>query len=308
VVQPGPQQTGPDPGPVWRRVIVDVPGIEFEPAPPRSGSGARGDTECDGWSTPELTLRSASLRGDSHRYYRQPRQDSTCSTVHEATRAVVFTVADGVSSAESADVGAADACRAAIQAMLAQLDEGRPVLDFPAVASYAADALHWRATGMLRAPTPPDPAQVEKLLATTLVAGVARPGRDGVAVSLFRVGDSGAWVLDQAAARFHPLFGSKTGSDVDVVSNAVTALPRLPHALEQTGRTLVPGEVLLVGTDGFGDPLGDGDGQVGTLFARQLSTPPSPLWMAHVLDFSRETFDDDRTLLALWPRVRNGAG
>jgi hypothetical protein len=25
--------------------------------------------------------------------------------------------------------------------------------------------------------------------------------------------------------------------------------------------------------------------------------------LAHLLDFSRETFDDDRTLVALWPRL-----
>jgi hypothetical protein len=59
--------------------------------------------------------------------------------------------------------------------------------------------------------------------------------------------------------------------------------------------------VLLVGTDGFGDPLGDGDGKVGQLFAEHLKMPPPPRALAHLLDFSRETFDDDRTLLAIWP-------
>jgi hypothetical protein len=64
---------------------------------------------------------------------------------------------------------------------------------------------------------------------------------------------------------------------------------------------LAPGEVLLVGTDGFGDPLGAGDGAVGALFAGALRVPPPPLGLAHLLDFSRETFDDDRTLVAVWP-------
>jgi serine/threonine protein phosphatase PrpC len=283
-------------------VVVDIPGVEFEPTPPRAKGGGGPDSECDGWSTPALTLRSASLRGDKHRYYGRPRQDFTCAAVHEATGTVVFTVADGLSGAESSEIGAADACRAAVQAILAQLDEGH--LNFGAVATHAAGALEWRAAHLLQVPELPDLARVESLLATTLVAGVARPEPDGVAVSLFRIGDSCAWILDQAPARFHPLFASKTGSGHAVVSNAVTALPRIPQPVEEVSGTLVPGQVLLVGTDGFGDPLGDGDGQVGALFARHLAAPPAPLWLAHVLDFSRETFDDDRTLLALWPRTR----
>ena len=60
--------------------------------------------------------------------------------------------------------------------------------------------------------------------------------------------------------------------------------------------------VLLVGTDGIGDPLGDGSGKVGELFARMLAQPPPPLALAHLLDFSRDTFDDDRTLIAIWQR------
>jgi hypothetical protein len=89
--------------------------------------------------------------------------------------------------------------------------------------------------------------------------------------------------------------------DLAVISTEVTALPQVPADLPQAAVNVPAGRVLLVGTDGFGLPLGDGDGQVGELFARQLVSPPSPLWLAHVLDFSRETFDDDRTLLAMWP-------
>jgi hypothetical protein len=68
------------------------------------------------------------------------------------------------------------------------------------------------------------------------------------------------------------------------------------------GGPLAHGEVLLIGTDGFGDPLGDGTGPVGAHFAVRLARPRPPIAFAHDLDFSRETFDDDRTLLAIWPR------
>ncbi|MEV4114621.1 protein phosphatase 2C domain-containing protein [Nonomuraea sp. NPDC049695] len=282
----------------WQRVVIDIPGPEFEPAPPRLLGGTCPDFECDGWSTAEVTLRSASVRGERHRYYRQPRQDATCAVVHEGTGTVVFAVADGVSSATAAGVGAAEVCWAAVCAIHAQLDEGHPGHDFPAVVRYAVETLHRQAAAMLQ--HEPDLAQVEELFATTLVAGTARPGPAGIEIALFRVGDSGAWVLDLTRPRYHPLFATKT--EGDVVATAVSALPRVPRKLEQWFGKLVPGQVLLVGTDGFGDPLGDGDGQVGALFAEHLAAPPSPLWLAHLLDFSRETFDDDRTLLALWPR------
>ncbi|MFG1611441.1 protein phosphatase 2C domain-containing protein [Nonomuraea wenchangensis] len=284
----------------WNRVVIDVPGPRFEPTPPRVSGGTCPDAECNGWSAPGLTLRSASVRGERHRYYRQPRQDATCAVLHEESGVVVFAVADGLSSASAATIGAAEACRAAVWSLHARLDEGgsHSPADFTAAARYAAEALHRQAAAILR--REPGPAQVEELVATTLVAGVARPGAHGAEVSLFRIGDSAAWTLDPARARYRPLFAAKT--DGDLVPTSVAALPRVPEPLERWSGLLPPGQVLLVGTDGFGDPLGDGDGQVGALFAEHLAVPPSPLWLAHLLDFSRETFDDDRTLLALWPR------
>lgn len=308
--QSGPQAGGVDPGVAWRRVVVGIPAAEFEPGSSRSpGVNAYPpDTECDGWSTPELTLRSAAVRGDSHRYYRRPRQDFTRSAVHEATGAVVFAVADGVSNAESGEIGAADACHLAVDALLAQLDRGAGRLDFQLIAAQVAERLRQRAGHLLRTQQPPDWVQVETLLATTLVAGAACHGPGGVTVSLFRVGDSGAWLLEPADGRYRPLFGTKTGTDVVILPDGVTALPWVPRPVDQAAVQLAPGQVLLAGTDGFGDPLGDGSGEVGALFARHLAAPPRPLWLAHVLDFSRETFDDDRALLALWPRGGREAG
>jgi hypothetical protein len=89
----------------------------------------------------------------------------------------------------------------------------------------------------------------------------------------------------------------------EVISSAVASLPRIPARIAPAGVGLSPDSVLLIGTDGFGDPLGDGDGKLGRLFAENLRTPPHGRGLAHLLDFSRETFDDDRTLVALWPRT-----
>ncbi len=101
--------------------------------------------------------------------------------------------------------------------------------------------------------------------------------------------------------RFTRIEGGKDEIEGGLWSSAVVGLPRLPDVLEPSRVDLGARDVLLVGTDGFGDPLGSGDGDVGRLFADVLGGgAPSLLEFAHVLDFSRETFDDDRTLVAVW--------
>ncbi|WP_326798100.1 protein phosphatase 2C domain-containing protein [Streptomyces sp. NBC_01808] len=281
------------------------PGPDFEARPP-VGLFAHDhpDTECDGWSTPLLTLRFATVRGAKHRYHRQPRQDAARAAVHEPTGSTVFAVADGVSSASHAELGAAEACRAAVRRMLELLSRQPGPVDLRDVAHHAASQLgelaQWQTGGR-----EPEPGEVAGLYATTLVFGVAHSDSAGHTVDIGSVGDSGAWVLDLAGSTYRALFASKTGSDSSVVSNEVRPLPRVPDPLPQVRVRPVPGQAVLIGTDGFGDPLGDGDGPVGALFARNLGAPepPSPPWLAHLLDFSKETFDDDRTLLAIWPRA-----
>ncbi|MGW2545921.1 protein phosphatase 2C domain-containing protein [Kitasatospora sp. NPDC001574] len=288
------------PGPApWAPIAVDRPGPVFEPGPPK-GPYPRADTECDGWSTGHVQLRMASVRGAAHRYYGKPRQDSAAATVHAPSGTVVFAVADGVSAAQAPELGSARACEAAVRAVVERLEAGESAIGWAAVLRRAADALTEQAASLLGVQQP-DPGTVEKLLATTLVVGTARSGPTGLDLALSRVGDSQAWLLDLRRASYQALFVSKTAPDAVLVSGAVVPLPRCPEPVETAVGRLAAGQVLLVGTDGFGDPLGDGDGLVGALFARQLATPPSAVWLAHVLDFSRETFDDDRTLLAIWP-------
>lgn len=300
---PAPPAAAPEPGPApWQRIAVDVPGMEFEARPPSQYAFDFPDSECEGWSTDDLTVRFASVRGAKHRYYRQPRQDAARAAVHEATDSIVFAVADGVSSAAESHQGAIEVCRASVERILHLLDKVPGPLDPADVAAHAAERLRQLAQWRLGV-TEPGPADVARLYATTLVAGAVRPTAEGLSVELFRIGDSGAWLLDRVGGGYRPLFGTKTGSDTLLVTNEVSPLPRIPDRLETATGRLEASWTLLVGTDGFGDPLGEGDGQVGALFAHHLSTPPPPLWLGHVLDFTRETFDDDRTLLVLWPRT-----
>lgn len=93
-----------------------------------------------------------------------------------------------------------------------------------------------------------------------------------------------------------------TDSHLGAVHACRAAMERMLRLLSQGA----PMEFDSVAHHAAGDPLGDGDGRVGALFARHLAVPPTPLRLAHVLDFSHETFDDDRTLVAVWPNSSAG--
>jgi hypothetical protein len=277
----------------WDAVTVGTPTADFEPRPAASAA-YRPDTVVDGWSSEDFTIRLASVRGYEHRHRGLPRQDDVAAAHHPATGAVAFAVADGVSAAPLAHLGATAACRAALACVLADLAVASTV-DWAKVAEHAAWQVVRQAVAVLELPGP-DPERAEKEMATTLVTGLVRP--DG-AFELVQIGDTSGWLLHETT--FRPLWPAAKGT---LAVSAVTALPRVPEISVRAGG-LVPGAVLLIGTDGFGDPLGDGAGEVGAHFAARLATPRPPLEFARDLDFSRETFDDDRTLLAIWPRHRS---
>jgi hypothetical protein len=283
------------------------------------------------------------VRGYDHRYRGVPRQDEFAVCAHPDGRSVAFAVADGVSTAPLGHRGAEVACATAVRALC-----GRPVgpPPWPAVLAEVAAALTVEAArwiggnGSEHPADPSDPAAAARLLGTTLVAGVAyrtdpaRPGGGVARASLAQVGDSAAWLL--RPGRYDPLLTGKGAAGTTPLAGAVAPLPWLP-AEPRTADLTMPGDaVLLIGTDGFGDPLGDGDGLVGALFSDALypgalcpgvpvpdppapdppaldplcpdplcpgapARPPSPVGLARLLDFSRETFDDDRALVAVWP-------
>jgi serine/threonine protein phosphatase PrpC len=283
----------------WSAPRLEPPGPIFEPKPSLS-QAYRPDTVADGWSTPDFTVRLASVRGYDHRYSGAPRQDDMAVVHHVRTGAVVFAVADGVSAAPLSHIGATAACRAAISAMIAGLESESRRVDWQALVQTAAWQICEQAKLVLALPEV-DTAVADEQMATTLVCGMVVPTSAGPEVSLIQVGDTSAWRL--RGATFDNLLTPKYHADAAISSSAVTALPRLPQVSPRVG-TLADDEVLLVGTDGFGDPLGDGAGVVGRHFAEALADVPPILRFANDLDFSKETFDDDRTLFALWPRQR----
>jgi serine/threonine protein phosphatase PrpC len=268
----------------------------------------RPDVVADGWSTTRFEMRCASVRGPAHRHRGEPRQDECAVVTHDGTGAVVAVVADGLSSAPLSHLGATMACRTAVDYLLRALDAsagdpGSPGVDWPDLLRCAGWSLVEYAT---RQPggdgAGPDPREAERLLATTLVVALVRPGPAGTALaSLVRVGDSAAWVLRAGAwqAVFPP-------DATEVLPDGVAALPRVPATVVPVEVELTAGDVLVLGTDGFADPLTDGltdgaGGDVGALFADALASPPPMLRLAWLLDFACETYDDDRTLVGVWP-------
>jgi serine/threonine protein phosphatase PrpC len=235
-----------------------------------------------------------------HRYDGSPRQDDFVIMERENGRQIIAAVADGVGQAAQSHIGATTAVRYASQWLDSSLAEPAEATDWHAMVESTAWALVEQARAIDPACT--DAAGAEEMLAATLVCAVVDASHEGGFVAhIVSVGDSGAWCLDQDG--YTRVLGGKGESVGGISSSAVVGLPRVPPDVHATRVVLSPGEVLLLGTDGFGDPLGSGTGLVGGMFAEILRPGPPPLTeFGHALDFSRDTFDDDRTLVAIWRR------
>jgi serine/threonine protein phosphatase PrpC len=267
----------------------------------------RPDTVVDGGIAHGLTVRAASVRGRAKRFQGKPREDDFCLLSSEARGAIVIAVADGMGSAERSGLGAALAVRHAVATVEESLAECAPEdLDWAKIFNRAASALiveHRRKQDGENSDRPdrPDRDELQRVsrdLGTTLTVAVVESSDDGRAhASVAAIGDSPAFRL--AGGAYELLVGERE-SDEDFSTSSVIALPYLPEA-EVRNVSLEAGEVLLVCTDGFSTPLSAGNSDVGRLFVRELRLPPPlPLW-SQLVDFAKATYDDDRTLVAVWP-------
>jgi hypothetical protein len=265
-----------------------------EPAPaiePRLAAGEpyRPDTIADGGSAFGLTVRAASVRGLAKRFVGGPRQDDLCLGVHPRTSTLIASVADGVSAAPRSDLGAALAVRYATAAVARQLDEEAGAIDWRGVFQQAAWGVHSE-EGRLGE----DPGS---LATTLLVATVSVRDPDAVDVQVAALGDSPAFRLRE---RTYDLVVGTRPEDGELIGGGVLALPRDAGSVEVGACALEPGDALLPCTDGVALPLAGGEGEFARALARELVSPPDVVDFARLLDFSRSTYDDDRTLIAVW--------
>jgi Protein phosphatase 2C len=252
----------------------------------------RPDTIADGGTAFGLTVRAASVRGLYKRYTGGPRQDDVCLRLHGESGTLIAAVADGVSGASRSDVGAALAVRYATAAVARQLDDGRESIDWGEAFEQAAWALveeHRRACGDAGAGV----EEASTSLATTLLVAAVR----GSDVEVAAVGDSPAFLLKDKV--YDPVVAEPERFD-GLVGGGVDALPRSAGTALASWCSLDPGSVLLLCTDGLAMPLAGGGGEVGATLARELARPPDVIDFARLLDFSRSTYDDDRSLIAVW--------
>lgn len=256
----------------------------------------RPDTIADGGTAFGLTVRAASVRGLYKRYTGGPRQDDICLQLHADSGTLIAAVADGVSGASRSDLGAALAVRYAAAAVARQLDDDCASIDWGPVFEQAAWALveeHRRACGDVGAGV----EEASGSLATTLLVAAVRDSD----VELAAVGDSPAFVL--RGKHYDPVVGEPERFD-GLVGGGVDALPRSAGAASVARCRLDPGSILLLCTDGLAMPLAGGGGEVGATLARELVRPPDVVDFARLLDFSRSTYDDDRSLVAVWGPAR----
>jgi serine/threonine protein phosphatase PrpC len=246
---------------------------------------------------PELELRAASVRGLAHRYYGTTRQDAYGFIVSDDNQWLVLAVADGVSAGERSHLAAETAAQVGCQLLVEQLAHG--ALDWPGLLSTLAAEI--TAIGGHEADA--DPVRVAEDLATTALFAVLGL-RDDVPTTVYAFGDSSAWLLRPSQPETWTPLQAVKNAGAAIASPATKALPLLPSNggfPEPASFTLPPDAVLVLMSDGVADPLGSGQGEVADFLAGVWAEPPDPYSFAAQVDFARRTFDDDRTVIAVWP-------
>ena len=285
-----------DPGRAAREVAATLPAAPSDPA----------DTQIDAGGAGPLEVRAASVRGVSHRHSATPRQDDYALAATGDWLIVV--VADGVSSGPLSHQAATLACRAATAQVQEALEAGAEPDAIPWGDVLGAASRRIVAHGLRSLPAAEgielDAAEVARAMSTTLVIAVVSTaaGEDGAHAgvvhsfgdcSVFRLGADGwAAVTDVK------------NEGAQMATSATVALPYVPEEVPPaTPLALGAGEALFVMTDGVGDPLGSGDGDVGSFLATVWGGPPDPVTFAAQIGFARKSFDDDRTVVGIWAQA-----
>jgi len=260
------------------------------------------DAVIDAGTVGALTVRAASVRGTGHRYDGTPRQDDVGLGLAAEDRLLVVAVADGVSAGASSHVAARVAVRLGVQLVVEALATAVPDdIDWDALVGRIAGHVLLqarKATGDESL----DAAGASRLMATTVALAIVPVDADAEgrrACVVLPIGDTSVWVL-RAGDRWEPVTAVKNDGEA-IASSAVLALPLLPAGPILPCRTeLAADEALFVVTDGIGDPLGDGSGDVGAALATAWRSPPNRYEFAAQVDFGRRSHTDDRTVVGVW--------
>ncbi|TCB99636.1 hypothetical protein E0H26_03500 [Micromonospora zingiberis] len=292
---------GPQPVRPWE---IGNPGDSFTQIQPLFGRTLDApDTVLDGGQLGPLSVYAASVRGLSHRQKGGPRQDAYAVSTSADERWLVVTVADGLSSAQHSHRAAQLVARHAThQAARLLHDRTTPLTRTEWYDLFQQLSRRILSTGEQRLKLPRH--EVPAAMATTVTILVcpteAENGQRQVQVAW--LGDSPAWVIE--ADRTWNCLTEVKGAGQEVASSKTVALPQLPDDpanLPVRTQWVSVHAVMLAMSDGVGDPLGDGTGDVGTALARAWSgVPASALDFALQVGFGRKSYDDDRTVVGVW--------
>ncbi|MFF9063284.1 protein phosphatase 2C domain-containing protein [Streptomyces sp. NPDC014882] len=262
----------------------------------------------DGGEFGRLTVRAASVRGDSHNWEGSCRQDAMVVTRIGPPEAeiLLLAVADGVGSARYSHMGSHQFSRLAAVRLDREAENlyaalcSRNEVELRVLATKAIA----EATGQLRAQwekvaTSRGACHADQDYATTLhVLLVPTDSRVRERV-VFSVGDGGLFVLREGLW--------EQGGPVDDGSLLDTRTEALPHSYRSVEAKLLrtePGEVLLLGTDGITNPLTQRDPEFARRLAHAWGRPEAPslsdfLWQAQT---RAKSYDDDRTVICVWEK------
>ncbi|MCX5212350.1 protein phosphatase 2C domain-containing protein [Kitasatospora sp. NBC_00240] len=255
------------------------------------------DTVLDGGTFGRVVVRAASVRGDSHRYAGECRQDALL--VAEVGELALLLVADGVGSQPHSQRGSNGIGR-----LLAKQIRNKA----SALSGYLARGDETNFAGLVNNAVTEAAAELKQeaerqglpaeAYSTTMRALLVPLDPDVRVRGFVSVGDGGLLRLREGV--WTPL--DRTTDAQPVIDSATDCLPgpyQHAHArLISDGR---PADVLVLCTDGFSLPLA-GEAEMRELLAGQWGGRPVPglaefLWQTQV---RARSYDDDRTVICLW--------
>ncbi|MFF7182649.1 protein phosphatase 2C domain-containing protein [Streptomyces sp. NPDC008121] len=271
------------------------------------------DIVLDGAAHGPLTVRAASVRGDSHRYLGEPRQDALgVSLLGEpgAAELLMLAVADGVGSARLSHVGSNHACRWAAWILARYAEELHETLvteDAERFAALADTAAEWIAARLTRtaeraAHEPASYATTLRVLLVPLDPAVRTRGFLAVGDGGTALLSDGRWDLTVTDPEPDPGAGAEDGeaAEAAVIDTRTAALPLTGTAVTRLIGTR-PGDVLVLGTDGLSTPLaGEQEMRDFLRTAWGGGTVPDPADFLWQVQYRVKSYDDDRTAAVLW--------
>ncbi|MFB8240683.1 protein phosphatase 2C domain-containing protein [Kitasatospora purpeofusca] len=258
------------------------------------------DTVVDGGRFGPVTVRAASVRGDSHRYAAECRQDA--ALVVRAGGLLLVAVADGVGSQPHSHHGSNGIVRLLAKQVLPRAETLLDLLRTGAAADFAdltgrlvAAAAEELAREAERFGHPP------KTWSTTLRALLVPADPEVPTRGFVAVGDGGLLRLREDG--WENLDADGDGGDAagTLIS---TRTDCLPEAYERARTALItdtrPGDVLVLCTDGLALPLVKEPELrefLGGRWGREVPGLAEFLWQAQV---RVRSYDDDRSVVCLW--------